>query len=307
LQEHDMSADTTQAQPDPPNLSPVQSEMIPTWRAAYSDHTSALMARFCWFAHLLFEPTRHVPGSGAPDIQAPGGRKKLEACLETGGFRLIDVFNKDRSFLAVRNGHFAVLAFRGTESGEWGINLNLWPVPLPGVRGVTVHRGFLGVFEQCRREIELAVNSNVPSTLRLYITGHSMGGALAQIASAVLDRDNLAACYTFGSPRVATGAFDHEVKCPHYRVINNWDLIPAVPIPWLLGYRHTGDPRLLTPGTLWAIRRDRYASFFMDIMALVVVQVLSLRVLITDDHMIWNYHTRLEEIAAARARPPSDR
>jgi predicted lipase len=59
----------------------------------------------------------------------------------------------------------------------------------------------------------------------------------------------LAACYTFGSPRVGTGDFDRQVKCPHYRVINNWDLVPSVPLPWFRGYRHTGDPRLLTPGT----------------------------------------------------------
>jgi hypothetical protein len=161
------------------------------------------------------------------------------------------------------------------------------------------------------KEIEAAVNAHVPSTLGLYITGHSLGGALAQIASAVFDRDNLAACYTFGSPRVGTADFDRQVKCPHYRVINNWDLVPGIPLPWFQGYRHTGDPRLLTPGTGGPLRRDRYASFLADIAALVVVSLRSRRLLITDEHMIWNYHTQLEAIAAPRTavgqEPPGSR
>ena len=99
----------------------------------------------------------------------------------------------------------------------------------------------------------------MPSTLGFYITGHSLGGALAQIASAALIRDNLATCYTFGSPRVGTAGFDEQVKCPHYRVINNWDLVPGLPLTFFRGYRP-----------------------------------------INDDHMIWNYRKRLEEIAAAR-------
>ena len=83
----------------------------------------------------------------------------------------------------------------------------------------------------------------VAATLGFYITGHSLGGALAQIAAAALDRDNLAACYTFGSPRVGTAGFDEQVKCPHYRVINNWDLIPGLPLAFFRGYRHNGESR----------------------------------------------------------------
>ena len=298
-----MSVETKQ--PDPPVLSPAQSEAVPTWRAAYSDRTSALMAAFCQIARVPLAAVSPAPPPGSPKTERGGGRKKLEALLSAGGFRLVEVFNKDeaQAFLAVRDDRFAVLAFRGTETlQDRHTDFNVKRVPLPGVPGVTVHCGFLEVFECCRKEIEVAVNAHVPSTLGLYITGHSLGGALAQIATAVLERDNLAACYTFGSPRVGTGDFDRQVKCPHYRVINNWDLVPSVPLPWFRGYRHTGDPRLLTPGTGGALRRDRYTSFAIDVAALVVVGLLSRRLLITDDHMIWNYRTRLEAIAAARTK-----
>jgi triacylglycerol lipase len=125
-------------------------------------------------------------------------------------------------------------------------------------------------------------------------------GAFAQIASVALDRDNLAACYTFGSPRVGTANFKQQVKCPHYRVVNNWDLVPAVPVPWFRGYRHSGEPRLLIPGTLAALRRDRYASFLYDILAILIVTLVTRKLLITSDHMIWNYRAQLDAIAAAR-------
>jgi triacylglycerol lipase len=292
-----MSANATQ--PWPPDLSPTQSEAIPTWRAAYSDRTSALMALFCELAHHTF-----VADQAPADQEA--GRKELARRLQAGSFRLIRVFNKDQAFLAVREGHFAVLAFRGTEGRELlDIDLKLRLVPLSGVSGVRVHCGFLEAFSSCKSEIEAAVNESVPSNLRFYITGHSLGGALAQIASAALNRNNLAACYTFGSPRVGTAGFDEQVKCPHYRVINNWDLVPGVPLTWFRGYdRNNGDPRLLMPKRSVALRRDRYASFLYNVAAIVLVTLRTRKLLINDDHMIWNYRKRLEEIAAARAPAP---
>jgi triacylglycerol lipase len=257
----------------PPDLSRTQSEAVLSWRAAYSDRTSALMAPFCELAHDTFVADQApADRAGAPAIMGEAGRNELKRRLEAGGFRLVQVFNEDRAFLAVREGYFAILAFRGTEGKELlDTDLNLRLVPLPGLSGVMVHCGFLEVFGCCKAEIETAVNESVPSTLALYITGHSLGGALAQIASAALDRDNLAACYTFGSPRVGTAGLDEQIKCPHYRVINNWDLVPGLPLGFFRGHRHNGDPRLLTPKTSFALRRERYANFLYNIAAIVLV------------------------------------
>jgi triacylglycerol lipase len=287
----------------PPALSPTQSEAVPAWRAAYSDHTSALMALFCELAHDTFVADQAPADQArAPTVAGETGRNELKRRLDAGSFRLVQVFSNDQAFLAVREGHFAVLVFRGTKGKELlDIDLNFRLVPLAGVPGVMVHCGFLEVFNRCKGEIEAAVNESVSSTLGFYITGHSLGGALAQIASAALNRDNLAACYTFGSPRVGTAGFDEQVKCPHYRVINNWDLVPALPVASFRGYSHNGDPRLLTPKRLVALRRDRYASVLYNIAAIILVTLRTRRLLINDDHMIWNYRKRLEEIAAARA------
>ncbi len=83
----------------------------------------------------------------------------------------------------------------------------------------------------------------------VYVTGHSLGGALALMATAELAnhedatiRDSIAACYTFGCPRAGDSSFDLYVKAPLYRITNGVDLVPAIP-PAILGYRHVGDTR----------------------------------------------------------------
>ena len=168
---------------------------------------------------------------------------------------------------------------------------------------VGIHAGFWDTFHDMDEEILCAVNAHVPNELGLYITGHSLGGALAQVASAVLERDNLAACYTYGSPRVATLNFDYAVKCPHYRLVDNWDLVPGVPTPAPWGYLHSGDARLLRGGAPEEIfRRDqdllpRAWNYFWSF----VLWPLRKSLTVIDDHMIWNYRSRLDFIAERQA------
>jgi len=71
-----------------------------------------------------------------------------------------------------------------------------------------VHKGFYEAFSKLNegklgiKEKMDAVKASTNGAIAIYITGHSLGGALAQIAAAVLGTDQVAACYTFGSPRV---------------------------------------------------------------------------------------------------------
>ena len=90
----------------PPGLSPLQSEAVPSSRAAYSDRTSALMALFCELAHDTFVADQSpADQAGAPTVAGEAGRNELKRRLEAGSFRLVQVFNKDQAFLAVREGH----------------------------------------------------------------------------------------------------------------------------------------------------------------------------------------------------------
>ncbi len=284
-----------------PTLEAGATKSAPTWRAAYSDRTAALMSVFSQLAYLPFEDDQPAAPS-QPRPEAPGGRGMLAAHLGP-DFDTVTVFNRDdtQAYLAVGK-EFAVLAFRGTsDRNDWITNLRARLTPLKAApAAVRVHAGFLSAFECCRSEIVAAVDA-LPPNLGLYITGHSLGGALAQIASAVLERDTLAACYTFGSPRVGAREFDRQVKCPHYRLINRWDVVPGVPPPWLRGYRHTGDPRLLLKGPI-LLRRDRsrVSRLLVDLYA-ALVALPRRRLFVVDDHMIWNYRDALERIALDRA------
>ena len=139
--------------------------------------------------------------------------------------------------------NLAVLAFRGTESDKFkdvktGLHGGLHDTEQGGIR-----RGFHRAYKSVVGEIKAGLAE--VDGLSLYITGHSLGAALAVIAARDLDDDDLAACYTFGCPRIGDTEFDMSVKAPVYRVVNAADGVTRVPSMWF-GYRHVGDLRYLT-------------------------------------------------------------
>ena len=93
-------------------------------------------------------------------------------------------------------------------------------------------------------------------TWHVFVTGHSLGGALATLfacelgRSARLGRRNVTVTMVnFGSPRVGDGAFCDEYNAfvpDSVRVVNRGDLVPTLPA--LLGYRHVDHGVRVTAG-----------------------------------------------------------
>lgn len=145
----------------------------------------------------------------------------------------------------------AVLAFRGTDQPrDWLANVDAMLAPtgredLPGL----VHKGFREAFESVRDELEPALSGPGP----WLFTGHSLGAALATLAAA---RHKPAALYTFGSPRVGTGAFAAALGGrPVYRIVNARDVVTSVPLPLAgVGFEHLGELIYFT--TAGELRRD---------------------------------------------------
>lgn len=90
----------------------------------------------------------------------------------------------------------------------------------------------------------------------VYVTGHSLGGALATLHALELSSSQLAkrgaiyvTMYNFGSPRVGNRRFaelyNEKVK-DSWRVVNHRDIIPSV--PRLMGYCHVAQPVYLAAG-----------------------------------------------------------
>ena len=81
--------------------------------------------------------------------------------------------------------------------------------------------------------------------LPLFVTGHSLGGALAVITALALVESGVAveAVFTFGMPRPGNAAFaaryETTLGARTYRLVYGDDLVPTV-APSALGFRHVG-------------------------------------------------------------------
>lgn len=220
-------------------IEPDDIKSIPTYRAAYSDRTALLMAKLSHQAYVQFDTDDNAFGSFSSGLAALG----LRECIG-----LVDPDVGTAGFVVAGDDIIAVV-FRGTEDElDWKSNVRAAWVVLQG--GVRVHTGFFQAYWPIRDKLFATVERLLKAKPRpVYVTGHSLGGALATMATAELAnhqerelRDSIAACYTFGSPRVGDRSFDQYVKVPLYRVTNGVDVVPAVPFA-VLGYRHVGDTR----------------------------------------------------------------
>ena len=268
----------------------------PVSRAAYSDRTAWLMAEMARLAYFKFEGSIDVDDIAATlteksdsesikkvlekllsDKQQLSGdaEAELKSYLTISDFVLLSVFNVDgtQAFLATSEKYqMNVLSFRGTEADIRDIKADLKATTIE-VDGCQIHSGFYQAFGKIKADIETELEGLQDNGYPLYVTGHSLGGALALCATKFLASDSLGACYTFGSPRVASSSFGDDIKTPIYRIVNAADLVPRVPpayiqhllisifevahIPFVsgtivkvlkktVGYCHHGDMRFLT-------------------------------------------------------------
>lgn len=154
-------------------------------------------------------------------------------------------------FLAT-DGRCVLLAFRGTEAtriNDWFTDLKIGQVRGPVGE---VHRGFRDALELAWPAVDGWLAKHA-ARVPLFITGHSLGGALAVLATAKrrLRGGNAAplpvqGLYTFGQPRVGDGRFvgalESDFKFRWFRYVNNNDVVPRVP-KRLMGYADGGIVR----------------------------------------------------------------
>lgn len=113
-----------------------------------------------------------------------------------------------------------------------------------------VHKGFFDGYLSVKNDILNAVLSN-SDVDTLYITGHSMGSALAVYCAFDLTRefkhkDFNIILYTFGCPEVGNGSFVKRFKKhvkTSYRVVNDEDIVSKINLP---GFSHVPTLVLIT-------------------------------------------------------------
>lgn len=141
---------------------------------------------------------------------------------------------------AVWNKTHYVLCFRGTEPSEMGdVLADLNAIPRGAMTHGLVHSGFRGELDKLWEQV--VDHREKHKNKVFYITGHSLGAAMATIATSRFEEFcNVDSLFTFGSPRVGTRRFIDALVTPHYRFVNNNDIVTSVPFAWM-GYRHHGN------------------------------------------------------------------
>src|SRR5713226_3811739 len=269
------------------DLSPLLN--LPLRRAAYSDRTSWYMARCSELAYTHFE-----------DGQEP----QLRSDLKELDLEFVCGFAEDKTcaFLAC-NDRFAVLAFRGTEANMENILSDIDIRFHHDKSGAKTSTGFSNAYALVAKGIADAIGTLDPG-LPLYITGHSLGGALAAIASTrIRPSDRIAACYTYGCPRVGNAEFVNQLwKVPVYRQVHSSDIVPRAPFGF--GYRQAGDLRYIKRSGTFVEDPNSvlfFLSFFLSFLTLLIG-----RKTVFLNHRIAGYTSALEAWARYRLKLDSD-
>ena len=174
------------------------------------------------------------------------------------GFESVEVVadNQEGSYAAVlRHEDVIIVTFRGTEGilNEAGnkdalADLDALMVSMPqygydGNAVSMVHKGFNESMMTLYHGIVGAIGND---TRPVFVTGHSLGGAMAQLFSYWyhIDRAPISGVYTFGTPRVGNLAFAHcyeeeGLKSRSFEITNPHDPVTMFP-PAILGYSHVG-------------------------------------------------------------------
>ena len=348
----------------------------PAKRAAYSDRTAWLMAIFSELAYTRFDEENRgallalaeelaqlsdrdaiagklVDFGNLAGARTDSNNEALRSVLEIGGFKLRGVlFDADtdtQGFVAVRQPDdvpgMAVVSFRGTQQvRDWMTNLKAHKVAVRSANPASsrtlghVHRGFNRAYKSVEPQIVEYLKGF--EEYPLYITGHSLGGALATLATWHMPGEKLAACYTFGAPRVGDSQLLDQFRTPVYRVVNGADPVPMVPpvgivieclkavcrtigliltplervTGWLQqyqGYRHCGFQRYLSicgegPDGTYPRLRNEYGIGSLERLWRYCRQLLhgevSTRKRIDKYHDIAAYRAKLREYALRRQR-----
>jgi len=159
----------------------------------------------------------------------------------------------DTQGFVVQDDRTVLVAFRGTQPNrpvDWLSDGRVAHAPWAHTVG-KVHKGFYEALDVVWNEHQVLPRRLVNRGDRtVWITGHSLGGALAELCAARASFDPgitsipIQGVYTFGQPRVGNDDFAallHErLGTRTFRFVNDRDIVPRVPF-FGMGYRHFGN------------------------------------------------------------------
>ncbi|MDQ5910196.1 MAG: lipase family protein [Pseudomonadota bacterium] len=172
--------------------------------------------------------------------------KTIQDQVNLHGFNSQFIERRDIEAFIAYSDSAIVLSFRGTDKiKDWMTNSDLLLTSAKAGTG-KVHGGFLRALCLVWNDILEILDEVQKKAQPLWITGHSLGGALATLAAARFVSEMgkpVAGVYTFGQPRTGDREFcrifNADLKQRFFRFVNNSDIVTRIP-PRELGYGHVG-------------------------------------------------------------------
>jgi predicted lipase len=167
----------------------------------------------------------------------------------------VKVFDLDTELGYLRvPGNKIVFVYKGSCSLiDWAYNFKFGKMRFKSNLGsdIKVHKG---IYLKFLTTIEW-MQSKITEKDSIYITGHSLGGALSMVAGLTLVDlgygDSIKEIYTFGSPKVGNSGwqkcYNEHLSSKTHRYVNKGDWIPYLP-PSLFGFRSTSGIKCLDTG-----------------------------------------------------------
>ena len=190
-----------------------------------------------WMSQLAYET--HVPAT----IDAVSRLLQLSAVSVLNKPAVAALPMTDTRGIIARKDDATIVAFAGTDP----LHLLNWVSDFTlGRPHAAVHQGFQDAAAAVWNDVKDALAAAVKAGSPIFITGHSLGAAIA-VVTADLARRELqlanAQVYLFGCPRVGRADFvapyNITFGATTYRLVHGMDIVPTVPPP-LLGFHHVG-------------------------------------------------------------------
>ena len=133
-------------------------------------------------------------------------------------------------FFAIEDDKNIFITFRGTASEDNAkTDLNIKHLQFLDIENSQVHAGFYNIAIHSKKIFRNLIKKDKP----IVITGHSLGGAVALLLGAILQKDGKdVKVFTFGAPPVGNQIFIDSIKdLEHKRYVHQYDMIPKINKP----------------------------------------------------------------------------
>lgn len=189
------------------------------------------------------EPTPITRRIGQPSLELTADTLPVEMYLERvpygKGYLLENIqffYDKDADAegFAACDAETAIFAFRGTSSLQDVLTDISISAKKDNIIPGNLHTGFLDSINALKEQVIDYCTKNNISEKKIFVCGHSLGGAMATLMSFILQKKSgkHIILYTYGSPRAGDEAFVRAMlksSIVHYRVVNHNDVVPRVP------------------------------------------------------------------------------